>query len=332
MLIIISPQYANDQEIQDAINSYVTAVKNDIAWTTKIITLTKKDNTYTTIDQIIDIYSEKHPIKACLIVGEDTDTALAGDCDYMEKPSTREWSVTNHQKQSKENGCEPYTPDICISLLYPTHDLTYETKKSQLINAFNKFATQRHIQYNGAINTFESSNINTYSKELYQNLETYGTLLYDTDPGNEQIQKSLIQQYSLYFIHGHSNPAGTKLNTKNEGWFSASFLEELNTPFFAADGCYVGGWWSKQQDNEQLDTSIDANWYGSQILTSKHIQVMALGLLSQQGYTTSVSFIENAVPDLIEGKTLAEAVIGDTYVEESFLVYGDPTFHFTVLQ
>ena len=54
---------------------------------------------------------------------------------------------------------------------------------------------------------------------------------------------------------------------------------------------------------------------------------MALGLLSQQGFSYPVSFIENVIPDLCEGKTLAESVLGDTFVDTTIIV-GDPTFHF----
>jgi len=52
-------------------------------------------------------------------------------------------------------------------------------------------------------------------------------------------------------------------------------------------------------------------------------------LLSQNGFSYSVSFIENAVPGLIDGETLAESMIGHTYVGDNVLVYGDPTFHYT---
>ena len=56
---------------------------------------------------------------------------------------------------------------------------------------------------------------------------------------------------------------------------------------------------------------------------------MALGLLSQNGFPTPVSFIENAMPDLLSGKTIAEAMIGDTTIGDTILI-GDPTFHFTL--
>ncbi len=80
------------------------------------------------------------------------------------------------------------------------------------------------------------------------------------------IKESLENSYSMYYVHGHSNPAGTELN----GWFSAENVDTINTQLFAADGCYVGGWWSKQLDNNVLDPSIDGSWYGSKIFTSEN--------------------------------------------------------------
>jgi len=78
MLVFISPQYAEDYEISTAIKSYLNAVKTDISWNTKIISLTKEQNDYKEIDFIIEKHYENYNIKACIMVGEDIDTALGG--------------------------------------------------------------------------------------------------------------------------------------------------------------------------------------------------------------------------------------------------------------
>jgi hypothetical protein len=56
---------------------------------------------------------------------------------------------------------------------------------------------------------------------------------------------------------------------------------------------------------------------------------MALGLLSQNGFSTPVSFLENAFPELLTGITLAESMIGDTSIGD-YIIIGDPTFHFNI--
>ena len=329
MLIFVSPQYAYDVNITTAIDSYTSMVNNDTRWNTKIITLTEENNDYQKIDQVLENHYNLYNIKAAIMIGEDTDTALSGDSGYMEKPSIVPWYTTGGKEtyEVSEQGIisKPYKMDICISLLYPTSTLDYQTKKTQIVTAFNKFSTQRQQKYDEDILVFESLELNKHSKDIYQSLDKYGDLLYNEDPTESMIKESLENSYSMYYVHGHSNPAGTELN----GWFSAENVDTINTQLFAADGCYVGGWWSKQLDNDALDPNIDGVWYGSKIFSSEHVQVMVLGLLSQNGFSYSVSFIENAVPGLIDGETLAESMIGHTYVGDNVLVYGDPTFHFT---
>ena len=333
MLIFVSPQYTHDTEIRNAITSYATAVKDDINWNTKIISLKQEQNDYKKIDQIIEKYYELYEIKACIMVGEDTDTALGGDSGYMKKPSTVPWFTIGgeHTYKISEQGivCQPYKMDICISLIYPTNDLDYETKRTQIIDAFNKFSSQRYVALDKEILVFESSDINTNSKDMYKGLSDYGNVYYNEDPTDLEIKKSLTVSYSMYIVHGHSNPSGTDIIAGEGGWFSADTVDQLDTPFFGTDGCYVGGWWSDQLDTNTLNPSIDCTWYGSKIFTSKNVKVMVLGLLSQNGFSYPVSFIENALPDLFNGKTLAESMIGGTYLGDT-VVIGDPTFQYTL--
>jgi len=56
---------------------------------------------------------------------------------------------------------------------------------------------------------------------------------------------------------------------------------------------------------------------------------MALGLLSQNGYSSPVSFIETVMPDLLKGIPLAEAMIGHSTIGDTIIV-GDPTFRYTI--
>jgi len=332
MLIFISPQYSDDAEIQTAINSYSETVKDDLNWDTKIIKIKQEDNDYKKIDQIIEKYHGRYNIEACIMVGEDIDTALSGDCNYMEKPSTVPWFTTGGEDayEISEQGvvCKSYVMDICISLIYPTHELSYQTKKSQIVSAFGKFCERDIYSFDNVL-VFESSAINTCSKETYQQISGYGTLIYNEDPNDSEIGDSLDESYSMYYVHGHSNPSGTYLNKLDGGWFSAAIVDEIETPFFGADGCYVGGWWSKQIDNNKMDQSADRLWYGSKIFTNKNVMVMVLGLLSQNGFSYPVSFIENAVPGLADGETLAESMVSHTYLGDTVVV-GDPTFHYSV--
>jgi hypothetical protein len=334
LLIIISPQYAGDNDLHTVIQSYMEAVNTDLGWTSQSISIHPDNNTYQTIDHIIETTYQHHPLKACIMVGEDLDTPLGGDCDGLEQPSTLPWmtmgETTSYTQTTQGILCVPSKIQLCVSLLYPPSHLSYEQKKAQLLFAFTKFSSQRYHTTLRPTRIFESSALNTNSKPLYQHLATQTQITYTEDATDAEIIQSLQESYTAYFIHGHSNPAGSDLNRQNNsGWFTADYLDSLNTPLFGADGCYTAGWWSDQDDNNRLDPSIKKTYYSSKIFTSTTLQVLVLGLLSQNGCSTPVSFIENVLPELYDGKTLAEAMTGDWTIGD-YIIVGDPTFHYTV--
>lgn len=334
LLIILSPQYSNETELHTTISAYIAAVKNDLRWNSSLITIHENQNNYQQIDLLIETINQNHTVKACIMVGEDINTALAGDTNYLEQPSTLPWATlggtTAYETTDQGIIAKPATIHICISLLYPPQTLPYEQKKEFILFAFHKFTTQRHQTSHNTIRVCESSDLNSYSKTIYQQLSQHATLEYREDATSASMTSSLNTPYSAFFVHGHSNPSGTDVNAeKNSGWFPAQNLNDIHTPFFGADGCYTAGWWSNQKDNNKLDGSIDSTSYGSIIFTSTTIQAMALGLLSQNGFSTPVSFIQNAMPELLTGKTLAEAMIGDSTIGDSIII-GDPTFHYTI--
>ena len=332
MLIFISPQYSRDKEIRSAINDYIFSVKKDINWNAKTILLNNSNNNFLIIDNIIEEYFLSYPLKACIMVGEDTSTALGGQNNYMTKPSIIPWTTTggNNSYEISENGiiCKPYKYDICISLIYPTNAIDYNTKKTHIINSFSKFSNDRNISYNKKIQIFESSEINNNSKELYDELSIYKGYNYTQDPELKEIINSLNEFYSFYAIHGHSNPSGTLLNKNNNSWFKSDFINSVKSPIFFADGCYVNGWWTNTNNkNMTVSPSIDAPWFGSSIFTSCFIRTMILGLLSQDGYVNQLNVFENTISELLEGKTIAESFIGNTFSGD-IIIIGDPTFHF----
>ena len=334
LFIILSPQYSQDTDILKAIHAYITAVHNDLGWTATIISIQESQNTYQQIDAIIETSNNNHTVKACVMVGEDLNTALGGDTDHLEQPSILPWvtlgGTTGYESTDQGIISKPSTMQICISLLYPPQRLTYEQKKSSLLFAFQKFTTQRHQPLQNTIRVFESSALNTYSKPLYQHLADYVSLEYTEDATAAELTDTFTTSYAAFFVHGHSNPSGTDIAVQpSAGWFPAETLNTLQTPFFGADGCYTAGWWSNQKDNNRLDESLGTSYYSATIFTSQTIQAMALGLLSQNGYSIPVSFLENAMPDLLSGKTLAESMIGDTTIGDTIII-GDPTFQYTI--
>jgi hypothetical protein len=315
-----------------SVEKYSNVIKVHLKWNVTIIKITRCSNDYKKIDEIIEDNYKNYKIKACIFVGEDTSTALSGDTDGMEKPSLVPWFTTGGVKAyeiTKEGiVSKPYKMDICISLIYPISELDYNKKQHQIITIFEKFSNRTNEKIN-KINVFESREINTNSKSIYKNISLVKKLNYIENPTRFDIFNSSKHYYSMYYIHGHSNPSGTILNSEQVTWFSADDIELIKTPIFGVDGCYASGWWSNNEDNNILDQSILGTYYGSKIFSNEHIKVMILGLLSQNGYSYNVDFINNVIPKLMKGDTLAGSMIGSYYTGD-FIIIGDPTFCFTI--
>lgn len=313
LMVIISPQYGNDKYILDAVQNYLFSVDDDLGWKGKIIALKADENNYQKIDDIIELYYNKYSVKACILVGEDIDTPLAGKYKDFVKPSTVPWSTIEPYNISDDLIVSKlYKIHICISLVYPIFDTKFEEKKNQIISAFQKFTRNRNIKYDNKTLVFESSDINTKSKNTYQSLVNITDLKYFENPSENLIKESFNQNYSMFVVHGHSSPAGTCINSN---WFKSDYVESIKSPIFAADGCYTNGWQINDNSN-----------YKTQLFNSDSLQVMFLGLLTQNNDYFKTNFIENTMPELFNGKTVADSMIGDFWLGD-VVVYGDPTFH-----
>lgn len=348
MIIFISPQYCDSVKIHQSIDDYCSIVKDELGWNILTINVTSQINNFNDIDIIIEQYYQKNPLKACIMVGEDLDTALHCDQDYQDSPSSVPWNTIggNSSYSLSENGIikEPHLMEICISLLYPTSDLDYSTKESQIYDVFQKFSNNRDVKYTGSIlayvDKFLALSHNT--REKYQMLSQYGSLIYKENPTKKEVSNSLLNKYSMYLVHGHSTCSYTLLNPFYNLFdikFEAQNLDTLDTPFFGASGCYVNGWWSGKPDNNQLDPSITRDnppyyslpHYSSRIFTSPYVHAMILGILTEEGYPYPVSFLEHAIANFTQGKTIAESLIGHIYCGDDVFFVGDPTFHYSFI-
>lgn len=370
MLIFLSPQYSADTQIKQAINDYMNAVKNDVGWDTKIITITSNTNDFRKTDEVIEDYYVKSAkkLKACIMVGEDIHTALAGDFGNVEGPATSPWSTTGGENPNGDENSytllsneaviqHKQVINIAISLIYPSHTLDYQTKSSQIASVFRKFSEGRNISYPKDITVFIANQAieeTPKAYEVYQVLKDYGNLYYKQEPSQSEINESLTKSYMMYNILGHSNPGYTILGTNSS--FQGDYLDKLNTPLFTAGGCNVAGWYAASNqnnftpsvevtneagtttevtntesitDNGILDFSRDTPWYGSRIFVNSNLRAMVLGFPGQTGDSGHYNFITQAMPELSTGKTLAESIIGHLYSwGDDQIIYGDPTFHY----
>jgi len=324
MLLFLSPQYQNDSEILFSINNYIATVKQDVNWTVKIIPILNKQNQYNTIDKIIEQHYYNDTIKACLMVGEDLNTASSGQYMNMEKPSIMPWATLGGNKSYETKNqhiiSKTYTIDIFISLLYPNQYLSYETKKTQIINTFNTFSNQRKHTDKSSISILESRSKDTQSTDFYKTMFNQSTVQHMENPSKIKLAISTQKTHTMYFVRGHSNPSETILNEQENTRFTSKHLKSLNTPLFAADGCYVNGYWINQNNTNQKSS------YGNIVCENQNIHIMILGLISQKEKSTQQT--QNTINDILSGKTITSTFLNSTTMGD-LVFYGDPTFHYS---
>jgi len=297
------------------------------------------------------------------MVGEDIDTALFSETlGGQENPSITPWAtnddyrmwrkpwetlvITDDTDKTSEalKGWkvikELKRVDVVISLLYPSHNLDYQTRVQLLRSAFEKFSENRNEIYRKEAVIFADPEIKTAreaSQALLDLLSKYNIKVYYKDPPTrEEILGTLTGEYMLYLIDAHANPSMVGVSTPLPSDFYAQDLSSLNTSLFVAGGCYSAGWWGNTypcgewECNGQLDYSINENWFGAKIFTNPHLRVEVLGMPSQGGTESPQrNFIGMAIPDLLENKTLTESLKGDLlWGIDDVIIYGDLTFHY----
>jgi len=91
MIIILSPQYSSEPRILEAVENYMSAVKADINWDSKIIRLSQENNSVGKIRDIIKSYYKNNKVKAVLIIGEDTKMPETNEVLNIDLPTTILW-------------------------------------------------------------------------------------------------------------------------------------------------------------------------------------------------------------------------------------------------
>ncbi len=348
MLVFVSPQYSGDISVLRAIEEYSIAVKDDIGWNIKIITLTNETNSVGYIRFIIREHYHSSKILAAIVVGEDTDTPLDAEKPYIEVPSVCFWSeldepiyLSSHANTTgkwvqPDVGVEElnelllgtwvdtiaHKPDVCVSLIYPTAEWSYEEKRVKLITTFQKFS-DRASNYEDDILFIVNGTL--HSSKIWSNFAILGNVSGKIDGVRDDWMDAYGERFKLIASLGHGNPRSADV-------LRCEDLQFIYTPCLVVGGCHTAGWYSNVGAlNNVLDPSI-SGWFGELILTHPALRVIIAGnpwggVLSYGG------------PVLAMGETVAEAwidrgpyVLGQYGVvsvsSDNMIVYGDPTFHF----
>jgi len=348
MLVFVSPQYSGDISVLRAIEEYSTAVMDDIGWNVKIIKLTNETNSVGYIRFVIREHYHSSKIFAAMIVGEDTATPLDAEKPYIEVPSVCFWSeldepiyLSSHANTTGKwvppdvdveelnellHGtwvdAIAHKPEVCVSLIYPTAEWSYEEKRIKLISTFQKF-TDRAAKYEENILFIVNGTL--HSSRVWSNFAILGNVSGKIDGAREDWMDVYGERFKLVASLGHGNP-------RNADVLHCEDLQLIDTPFLVVGGCHTAGWYSNVGDlNNVLDPSI-SGWFGELILTHPALRVIVAGnpwggVLSYGG------------PALAIGETVAEAwidrgphVLGQygavSVSSDNMIVYGDPTFSF----
>lgn len=324
MAIFVSPQYKNDTEILSSIQVYADAVKDDIGWNVEIVKIDLVQNQYASIASIIGSMNTNHPLKACMMVGEDIDTAISFAGPTYMVPCTAPWYLVGGASTYALNGYghvvdAPAYINIPTSLMYPSCNDSYQTKKQQMISTFYKFSINRNADYGNDI-------IFLHDEEFRCNYQTYppdiGDVTCITNPNIGEIEQSINTEYKMFCVNGHGTPH--TVNLVNSVFYAHEHARIANTPFMAFTACKTHGWWT---NSEVTTTSLPPynirpyGWFGHSIFDNQYLRVMTTG--STSGYA-----LLRLDKKLAAGYTLAEAMKGTLASTGWNVVYGDITFHY----
>lgn len=217
------------------------------------------------------------------------------------------------------------TPNVTVSLLYPTKNHPFDTKEGWIVDALSKFTENRGKVFENEVYFF--LNENTDPIDFVDNYRKFGNVDYNTSPANSQEQSEATdslygRELKLLGSFGHGNP----------GWAHGITVHEVNqisTPLLTVSGCYTGGWRSDDLsgDNEFDPPTTSDYWFGEQPLLHPTLKTVVAGV--------AMNFKSYGWKGLSRGQTVAESWLGSTlpkspavYIDGQ-IMYGDPTFHYS---
>lgn len=329
MAIFISPQYKDDVGILDAVYTYIDAVYNDIGWNVGIIGIEHSENDYITISEIIEENNDFHPLKACMMVGEDIDIAISqtrGGVYPAMVPCTTPWYLVGGEDtytldSSNHVVDEGVHINIPTSIVYPSYNDQYLTKKQQIISVFNKFSTNRNFDYGNDILYMEN-----YQFDNCRQYQTYppkfGVVTCAITPSEEELEHLITTPNKLFCINAHGSPHD--VNLVNSFFNADEHAYFVNAPFIAFASCYSHGWYTNGEVTTKSLPPYDIHphgWFGHSIFGNSHLRIMTTG-------STTGHVLLKLDEKLAAGYTIAEAQKGTLVSTGWNVLYGDPTFHY----
>lgn len=311
LLIILSPQYANDPEIRIAINTYQLAIKAQPGWNSNSIFLTSQTNQIESITAFIQTTYQQNNLTAVLLIGEDLLLPIKTNYQNIQKPDLLRYSTIN---STNENHPEI---TICVSLLFPSPLASYQEKQSQLIQTLHRFSTTRSMNLTKPSTIIEQASLASYSHHDYHSLSLAFNASYQQNMKPSELTRLLHYPSDLLSFHGHGSPSRVQLSDSSSFTLTSDLVSSLKTTILSIDGCYT--------DSIYNDLNSSQTPFISTICSSDTMHIGFFGLLSQQTATQKENIINTILSHMTNGSTIAE-IINTAQIPFDFVFTGDPTF------
>jgi hypothetical protein len=357
LLLILSPNY-NTTAIKTAIGAYSDAIASE-GWELIEHDLTADELTWQRVrDIVISNYNTERQL-ANLIVGEDIN--------YLPQNSNFYWDYgyTGYDAPATSPFYNLSTPeltdncwlrssffinvDIPTAVIIPSIYNTLSTRRTQVGNAFYKFANRDLTGYGNTVRSMLKDD-SDYVRTCYLNrvMPLLGTNNHTRDPTSADLDDLAITKYKLVYLFSHAWYAGMVLG------YSASAFHNIKSPIAALTGCMVAGWLPSETTTKCVvePPYKPSNYFGYAILASADLRLAILGYVSWFLYCAyndptcpkvphtesciiddssprvkAIGVFDRVVEKMANGQSFAEALKGEN-VEPEFTIYGDPTFKF----
>jgi len=313
LLILLSPQYHQDQRIIQTITKYQQTIQKQPEWCSQLILLDNTSDQPNHIEKIIQQTANKTNLTACLIIGEDIHLPTKTTYQTIEKPTLGNWATI----QTKDN----LTKKICISLLQPSPNDPYKQKQKEIEVTLTRFINKRSLTFKQNTTIIEQSTLSTYAQTDYLHLAKSTNATYYENTNAKTIIDLLHTQHDLICLHGHGQPHKIQLNSTSNLTISTDTVSLLQTKILTIDGCYT--------DSQYNSKTTNPTPFISTICKSNTIHLAFFGLLSQQTNNQKTNIINTLLPSLSGTFTVAEA-INNANIPFDFIFTGDPTINVTM--
>ncbi|NYZ75059.1 fibronectin type III domain-containing protein [Candidatus Micrarchaeota archaeon] len=338
LLLVLSPDFANDSEVQVAAGNYLTAVFFDLRWQGYFLGLNASTNNAAYIDEVITRMHSENNVLAVVAVGDDLAFPRV-EVSYV-TPMLDGWSNTTRPSDAylrilNTSVAEWVDWDVVVSLVVPTSTCApyCPTKQAKAAAVLRKFAANRTVDYGSRVELFRDP---SFTPDL-DGLDAFENVSEHTSVSGSALayvscSAEACPQLAMLVADGHGNPGTVSIPPGQVNYLD---IKGVNVPLVILSGCDTAAWFHAPG----MSTPVN-QWFGDLVTESNYVRAVIAGSplvrSSLEIDPDPASVISYAVPRLAAGKPLAEALWGSrvavfypvSHTGSTIVVFGDPTFHY----